>query len=94
MSHFIEKMTYEYLEDVLVRLAHHSSAIEGNTITLPETVTILLNDTLPNNANITKTEFYETDNHQQAFEYLVHSIENNKPLSVSIIKGISYHFLS
>ena len=47
MSRLIEKMTYEYLEDVLVRLAHHSSAIEGNTITLPETVTIILNDTLP-----------------------------------------------
>ncbi len=88
MSHLIEKMTYEYLEDVLVRLAHHSSAIEGNTITLPETVTIILNDTLPNNANITRREFYEVDNHQQAFEYLVHSIENNNPLSVSIIKEI------
>ncbi|MCR03557.1 Fic family protein, partial [Listeria monocytogenes] len=24
----------EYLQDVLVRLAHHSSAIEGNTISL------------------------------------------------------------
>lgn len=88
MSHLIEKMTYEYLEDVLVRLAHHSSAIEGNTITLPETVTIILNDTLPNNSNITRREFYEVDNHQQAFEYLVHSIENNKPLSVASIKVI------
>ena len=40
MSRLIEQMTPDYLEDVLVRLAHHSSAIEGNKITLPETVTI------------------------------------------------------
>ena len=39
MSEFIKKLTPEYLDDVLIRLAHHSSAIEGNTITLPETAT-------------------------------------------------------
>ena len=88
MSRLIEKMTPDYLEDVLVRLAHHSSAIEGNTITLPETATIILNDTLPNNANITRREFYEVDNHQQAFEYIISSVENNEKLSVPIIKDI------
>lgn len=88
MNRLIGKMTSDYLEDVLVRLAHHSSAIEGNTITLPETVTIILNDTLPNNANITRREFYEVDNHQQAFEYVVNAIENNEELSVPIIKNI------
>jgi len=88
MGRLIEKMTPDYLEDVLVRLAHHSSAIEGNTITLPETVTIILNDMLPNNANITRREFYEVDNHQQAFEYVIHLIGNNQKLSVPIIKGI------
>lgn len=88
MSQLIEKMTQDYLEDILVRLAHHSSAIEGNTITLPETVTIILNDTLPNNSKITRREFYEVDNHEQAFEYMVHSIRNQKELSVSIVKDI------
>ena len=88
MDRLIEKMTPDYLEDVLVRLAHHSSAIEGNTITLPETVTIILNDTLPNNANITRREFYEVDNHQQAFEYVINLIGNNEKLTVPIIKDI------
>lgn len=88
MNRLIEKMTLDYLDDVLVRLAHHSSAIEGNTITLPETVTIILNDTLPNNANITRREFYEVDNHQQAFEYIIHAIRNNEKLSVPIVKDI------
>lgn len=88
MSRLIEKLTTDYLEDVLVRLAHHSCAIEGNTITLPETATIILNDTLPDNANITRREFYEVDNHQQAFEYVVSFIDNNEKLSVPVIKGI------
>lgn len=88
MDRLIEKMTMEYLEDVLVRLAHHSSAIEGNTITLAETVTIILNDTLPNNAKITRREFYEVDNHQQTFEYIIHLIRNNEKLSIPIIKTI------
>ena len=88
MSRLIEKMTPDYLEDVLVRLAHHSSAIEGNTITLAETVTIILNDTLPNNSSITRREFYEVDNHQQAFEYVIHSIDNNEKLSIPIVKNI------
>lgn len=88
MGQLIEQMTPDYLEDILVRLAHHSSAIEGNTITLPETVTIILNDTLPNNSNITRREFYEVDNHQQAFEFMIHSIRDDEELSVSIIKDI------
>lgn len=88
MSRLIDDMTLDYLEDVLVRLAHHSSAIEGNTITLPETVTIILNDTLPNNTKITRREFYEVDNHQQTFEYVLHSIRNDEELSVSIIKDV------
>lgn len=88
MSEMIKKMTSDYLEDVLVRLAHHSSAIEGNTITLPETVTIILHHTLPGNGNITRREFYEIVNHEQAFEYVIDMISNNEKLSISIIKDI------
>ncbi|OLF48892.1 hypothetical protein BU202_00995 [Streptococcus cuniculi] len=35
-----KSMSYkpDYLDDILVRMAYHSSAIEGNTISLPETV--------------------------------------------------------
>lgn len=32
----------DYLDDILVRMAYHSSGIEGNTISLPETVSIIL----------------------------------------------------
>src|SRR5690625_4663886 len=81
-------MTPDYLNDVLVRLAHHSSAIEGNTITLPETATIILDQTLPNNSKITRREYFEVLNHEQAFEYVIDQIRNETPLSVSVIKNI------
>lgn len=88
MDRLIDRMTQDYLDDVLVRLAHHSSAIEGNTITLLETATIILNQTLPNNENITRREFYEVDNHQQAFAYILERLANKESLSLAIIKDI------
>ncbi len=88
MNEFINKMTPDYLNDVLVRLAHHSSAIEGNTITLPETATIILDQTLPNNSKITRREYFEVLNHEQAFEYVIYQIQNEAPLSITVIKDI------
>lgn len=88
MSEFVSKLTAEYLDDVLIRLAHHSSAIEGNTISLPETAKIILDQTLPNNAKITRREYFEVLNHEQTFEYVIDQIENNIPLSISVIKDI------
>lgn len=43
LSHIIKKLTKSYIDDALVRLAYNSSGIEGNTITLPETATIIIN---------------------------------------------------
>lgn len=88
MSIILNQLTPEYIDDVLVRLAHHSSAIEGNTISLPETATIILDQTLPNNSKITKREYFEVLNHQDAFDYIFHNLENDMPLSVDIIQGI------
>lgn len=81
-----EILPKEYLDDVLVRLAHHSTALEGNTISLPDTISILLYNTVPNQVNL--REFYEVDNHREAFEYVTSQINNNKPLTVNTIKDI------
>ena len=37
----------EYLEDLLVRMAHHSTAIEGNSLTQGETKSIILENYIP-----------------------------------------------
>ena len=42
MSNLLHTFSQDYLDDILVRLAHHSTGIEGNTISLPATVSIIL----------------------------------------------------
>lgn len=81
----------DYLEDLLVRFAHYSSGIEGNTITLPETVTILLFRTLPKGSGATIKEFYEIENHKRAFEYMLNQLEQDSPLTTSLIKNLHYY---
>ena len=41
----IKDMNYEYFLDLSVRMTYHSNAIEGNTLTLNETATIILDST-------------------------------------------------
>lgn len=78
-----------YLNDILVRMAYHSSAIEGNTITLAETVSIILEDTIiAPEKGIKMREFYEVANHKQAFDYIISAINNDEPFSERTIKKI------
>ena len=88
MSGILKKIPQDYLDDMLVRLAHHSAGIEGNTISLPATVSIILNGTLPVSGGATVREFYEIENHKQAFYNLLDHLANNDKLSVSIIKEL------
>ena len=80
-------MTYkqDYLDDILIRMAYHSSGIEGNTISLPETVSIILESTLPGKHKSIR-EFYEIENHKQAFSLLLDSLANNAPLTVGLVQ--------
>lgn len=88
MATFLEKLSQDYLDDILVRLAHHSAGIEGNTISLPATVSIILNGTLPTSGKATVREFYEIENHKQAFERMIQHLVNEDSLSIEIIKEI------
>lgn len=76
-------LSKDYIDDLLVRLAHHSSAIENNTITLQETVSILLYNTIPNKASL--REVYEIDNHRFAFEYILECIKDKERLSFEVL---------
>ena len=68
-------------------MAYHSSAIEGNTITLPEVSNIFLERSLPGSRKGIR-EFYEIENHKQAFEYLFDNIDNNKDLNIDLLLDI------
>lgn len=87
----LKNLPKEYLDDFLVRIAHHSSAIEGNTITLSQTVSIILHNTIPGTIN--KREFYEVENHKQAMEYMIGCLDNDEPLSLTVVKEIHKQLL-
>lgn len=78
------KQIKEYMDDILVRATHHSSAIENNTITLNETISILLHNTIP--GDISVREFYEVENHRTAFNYLIDNLDQD--LSLSMVNDI------
>ena len=88
MKNSLNTLTQDYLDDILVRFAHHSAGIEGNTISLPATVSIIVNGTLPMSGKATVREFYEIENHKQAFENIIEHVSNNDPLTVEIVKEI------
>lgn len=88
MSNLLHTFSQDYLDDILVRLAHHSAGIEGNTISLPATVSIIVNGTLPMSGKATVREFYEIENHKQAFENILTHLLNEEPLTIAIIKAI------
>lgn len=73
----------EYISDLLVRMSHHSTSIENNTITLPETVSIILHSTIPNKVSL--REFYEVDNHRYAMEYVFDDEQLQAGLSIELV---------
>lgn len=79
-----EKMTDEYLEDLLVRMAHHSTAIEGNTLTQADTTSILIHNYIPR--DMTEREYYEVKNYKKTVELL---LSNQEKMSPELIK--EYH---
>lgn len=77
-------MKKEYLDDLVVRMAHHSTAIEGNTLTQGETKSILIDDIIPRQMG--NREYYEVFNYRKFMKWLG---ENYKePMSIKKIKEI------
>lgn len=77
------KLPKEYVDDLLVRIAYHSSSIEGNSISLAETVSILHHNTILNKVSL--RELFEVDNHRYALEYLLSEAEEKKDVSLDIL---------
>ena len=84
INNIIDKMTDEYISDLLVRAAHHSTAIEGNTLTLGDTISILIHNYIPK--GMSEREYYEVKNYKKAFEFL---LKSDKLITANLIKN--YH---
>ena len=87
----IKKINYEYFLDLSVRMTHHSNAIEGNTLTLNETATIILDSTIPGSKSV--REVFEVLNHKRAIDYTISELENDKKLDIYMIKNINKEIL-
>ena len=73
MNIIVEKMTNEYIDDLLVRAAHHSTAIEGNTLTLGDTIS----DECSNNPESIMIRNEYMDNIEKGVEALFSNLERD-----------------
>ena len=76
-----KELSFEYMEDMLVRMAHHSTAIEGNTLTQAETISILIYSFIPR--DMSEREYYEVKNYRKAFNTLLNA---DKEITTNLIK--------
>ena len=76
-----------YAEDVLVRIAHHSDAIEGNTLTVSDTVTLLVDERIPTSGK-TMRELYEVANHREAFASTVEHAFSGESLTTTFVRQV------
>ena len=87
----IKTINYEYFLDLSVRMTHHSNAIEGNTLTLNETATIILDSTIPGSKSV--REVFEVLNHKRAIDYMLNKLANDQNLDIYMIKNINKEIL-
>ena len=81
-------MTYspEYLSDLMVRMAHHSTAIEGNTLTQGETKSVLVDGYVPRAMDM--RELNEVLNYKVFMTFLIEQATSSAPLSLSLIREV------
>ena len=87
----IKNINYEYFLDLSVRITYHSNAIEGNTLTLNETATIILGSTISGGKSI--REVFEVLNHKKAIDYMLTELANDQKLDIYMIKNINKEIL-
>ena len=83
----IKNINYEYFLDLSVRITYHSNAIEGNTLTLNETATIILGSTISGGKSV--REIFEVLNHKKAIDYMLTELANDRKLDIYVIKNIN-----
>ena len=88
MRQNMEKLPFEYMEDMLVRMAHHSTAIEGNTLTQAETISILIHNFIPR--DMSEREYYEVKNYRKAFNTL---LEADRKMTTELIKKYNKYIM-
>lgn len=80
----------EYLKDLTIRMAHHSTAIEGNTLTQEQTASIILDSFISHQTS--EREFFEVRNYRFAIpkvlEFCEKNLEEEKSIDIYQIKEL------
>jgi len=76
----------EYLSDLMVRMAHHSTAIEGNTLTQGETKSVLVDGYVPRAMDM--RELNEVLNYKVFMTFLIEQSTSSATLSLSLIREV------
>lgn len=75
----------KYQDDLMVRMTHHSAAIDNNSLTMEEIVSIVLNQTIPEGKD--PKEIYEVIGH---FEAIKAMFDKKGPLTTETILDLHY----
>jgi len=75
------------VSDFEIPFIYHSLSLEGNPITLPDTIKILKDKIIP--ANLRSYDVDEVKNYQEAMNQMIKDANERKPLSLQLI--LDYH---
>jgi Fic family protein len=64
----------DYLDDLTVRMAHHNTGLEGNTLSQDETASIILNGIIPKATS--EREYFEVKNYKTLVPFLIKSAQD------------------
>ncbi|MHC1598070.1 MAG: Fic family protein [Candidatus Methanofastidiosia archaeon] len=78
------------IDEFEISFIHHSLTLEGNPITLPDTIKLLRDYIVPKNLSVESIE--EVKNYQKAMQKMLQDALNNMPLTKNVITN--YHYLA
>ena len=81
---------HEIIEAFQIKFIHHSLSIEGNPITLRQTIKLLKEKIAPENLSIESIQ--EVQNYQKAFLQMIQNVREELPLSKASM--LNYHFIA
>jgi len=85
-----EKEYQRIINEFEISFIYHSLTLEGNPITLPETIKILKENIIP--ANLKSSDVDEVRNYKQAISLMIQDANQHKPLNLQQV--LDYHKLS
>ncbi|WP_104748615.1 Fic family protein [Helicobacter cetorum] len=74
----------DYAMDLTIRMAHHNSAMEGNSLTLGDTMSILLDRKTPIKS-VSLDEVYEIENYRNFVPFILDILERDKAIDEHLI---------